>query len=220
MIQTHNFPFGAVWKESLCKQALFSRLRNKKEPRRVLFTAHRCSFYRVSSYPAYPAAETVQTGRADPFSCGAGSFRVSMLQYWHGARRAAPPALLCRASFPDGCTADARARPSQWLSAVNASSSGRTPGTMRHTASGNCHRGNLPTGQHKVTDGNLLVHALVDKPLVNALIMAADQNKVLLCEQLTRFLLLNGCPCAERNTVCTCSPALSADGTDTAAQPA
>ena len=42
MIQTHNFPFGAVWKESLCKQALFSHLRNKKEPRRVLFTAHRC----------------------------------------------------------------------------------------------------------------------------------------------------------------------------------
>lgn len=42
MIQTHNFPFGAVWKESLCKQALFSCLRNKKEPRRVLFTAHRC----------------------------------------------------------------------------------------------------------------------------------------------------------------------------------
>ena len=54
----------------------------------------------------------------------------------------------------------------------------------------NCHRGDLSAGQHKVTDGNLLVHALVDKPLVNALIMAADQNKVLLCEQLTRFLLV------------------------------
>ena len=52
------------------------------------------------------------------------------------------------------------------------------------------HRRNLAAGQHKVTDGNLLVHALVDKPLVNALIMAADQNKVLLCEQLTRFLLI------------------------------
>lgn len=33
MIQTHNFPFGAVWKESLCKQALFSAFAaTKKNP--------------------------------------------------------------------------------------------------------------------------------------------------------------------------------------------
>ena len=167
MIQTHNFPFGAVRKESLCKQALFSHLRNKKEPRRVLFTAHRCEFYRESFYPAYPAAETAQTGQADPFSCGAGSFRVSMLRCLHDGRREAPPALPCRASFPGGCTADARAdRPSgfpreRFLVRQNA----------RHHAAycvRDSHRGNLPAGQHKVTDGDLLVHALVDKALVNA----------------------------------------------------
>ena len=39
-----------------------------------------------------------------------------------------------------GCSS----RPSQWLSAVNASSSGRTPGTMRHTASATAIAGISP----------------------------------------------------------------------------
>ena len=52
------------------------------------------------------------------------------------------------------------------------------------------HRGDLAAGEHEITDGNLLIHALVDEPLIDTLIMAADEDKVLLCEQFTRFFLI------------------------------
>ena len=44
---------------------------------------------------------------------------------------------------------------------------------------GHAHGRQFAAGEDEVTDGDLLIHALVDKPLVNALIVAADQNDVL-----------------------------------------
>ena len=40
------------------------------------------------------------------------------------------------------------------------------------------HGGDFAAGEHKVAQRDFLVHALVNKPLVNALVMAADQNQV------------------------------------------
>ena len=40
------------------------------------------------------------------------------------------------------------------------------------------HGGNLPAGEDEVAKRNLLVHALVNKPLVDALIVTADQNQI------------------------------------------
>ena len=91
-------PSATVWAVAVAAVGYFigSRLEKKREAAREA-----------------EQAQTVQTGRADPFSCGAGSFRVSMLRCLHGGRRAAPRVLPCRASFPGGYTADARAdRPS------------------------------------------------------------------------------------------------------------
>ena len=63
------------------------------------------------------------------------------------------------------------------------------------------HGRDLAAGQHEITDGDLLIHALVDKPLVDSLIMTADQNKMLLREQLTRFFLIERAP-VRRETPC------------------
>ncbi|MPM86835.1 hypothetical protein SDC9_133927 [bioreactor metagenome] len=40
------------------------------------------------------------------------------------------------------------------------------------------HGGNFPAGEDKVSHGELFVHAFVQKPLVHALIVTADQNQV------------------------------------------
>ena len=53
----------------------------------------------------------------------------------------------------------------------------------RHQAAhcvGHRHGGNLPPGEHKVPQGDLLIHIAVDESLVNALIVAAHQNQVLM----------------------------------------
>jgi hypothetical protein len=52
----------------------------------------------------------------------------------------------------------------------------------RHHAAhriGHRHGSDLAAGEHKVTQGDLLVHAFINEPLVNALIMAANQNQIL-----------------------------------------
>ena len=55
------------------------------------------------------------------------------------------------------------------------------------------HGGNLAAGEDEVTHGNLLVHALVDEPLVNALVVAADQNEVVVAFlQFLGDLLIEG----------------------------
>ena len=43
---------------------------------------------------------------------------------------------------------------------------------------GHGHGGNLAAGEDEVPQGDLLVHALVDEPLVDALVVAADQNQI------------------------------------------
>ena len=49
-----------------------------------------------------------------------------------------------------------------------------------HAAHGvaHCHGGDLPAGEDEVAHGDLLVHALVQKPLVHALVVAAHQDQV------------------------------------------
>ena len=42
------------------------------------------------------------------------------------------------------------------------------------------HGGDLPAGENKVSQGELLVHTSGDKPLVDSLIMAADQHQVVI----------------------------------------
>ena len=39
------------------------------------------------------------------------------------------------------------------------------------------HGGDLPPGEHEIPQGDLLVHALVDEPLVDALVVAAHQDQ-------------------------------------------
>ena len=53
--------------------------------------------------------------------------------------------------------------------------------TGHHAADGirHCHGGNLAAGEDEIAHADFLVHALVNKALVNALIMAADQNQVI-----------------------------------------
>ena len=114
MIQTHNFPFGAVWKESLCKQALFSRLRSKKNPEGFFLPLIAVNFIENLLIPLIlrlklckqvgPVLARVRRRLISRrHSCDIGM--VSAQQ--HLRHR------LGRASFPDGCTAGARAaRPS------------------------------------------------------------------------------------------------------------
>ncbi len=52
------------------------------------------------------------------------------------------------------------------------------------------HGRDLAAREHEIAHGDLFVDAFVEKALVHALIMAADQNKMLLREQLTRFFLI------------------------------
>ena len=55
---------------------------------------------------------------------------------------------------------------------------------MRHTASATAMAGDLPAGEHKISQGDLLVYALINKALVDALIVTADQNEmVIVCGQ-------------------------------------
>ena len=56
------------------------------------------------------------------------------------------------------------------------------------------HGGNLPAGEDEVTQRNFLVHALVNKPLVNALVMAADQNQIVQLAQANGVRLTEGMP--------------------------
>ena len=42
------------------------------------------------------------------------------------------------------------------------------------------HGRDLPAGEHKVAEGDFLVHALFDKALVHTLIVAADQHQVVI----------------------------------------
>ena len=42
------------------------------------------------------------------------------------------------------------------------------------------HGGELAAGQHKVAEGELLVHACLDEALVNALVVTADEHKVVI----------------------------------------
>ena len=44
----------------------------------------------------------------------------------------------------------------------------------------NGHGGNLPSGEDKIPKGQLLVHTLVNEPLVNALVVAADHDKAVI----------------------------------------
>ena len=57
---------------------------------------------------------------------------------------------------------------------------------------GDCHGSQFSAGKHKIADGNLLIHALVNKPLVNALIVTADQNQVVQLRQPPCILLTEG----------------------------
>lgn len=57
---------------------------------------------------------------------------------------------------------------------------------MRHRQSARAHGGYLAAGEDKVACGYLLVHALVQEALIHALVVAADQDKmVILCLQFT-----------------------------------
>ena len=53
------------------------------------------------------------------------------------------------------------------------------------------HRRQLAAGQHEVANRNFLIHALVEEPLVDALIVPADQNqRIIVPPELLRLLLL------------------------------
>ena len=54
------------------------------------------------------------------------------------------------------------------------------------------HGRNLAPGDHKVPQGDLLVHALLDEALVQALVVAAHQNDVLPPQQLPGHALVKG----------------------------
>ena len=54
--------------------------------------------------------------------------------------------------------------------------------TGHHAAHGvrYCHGGDLSAGEDEIAHGQFLVHARVDEPLVNALVVAADQNQMVI----------------------------------------
>ena len=52
----------------------------------------------------------------------------------------------------------------------------------RHHAThrvGHRHSGNLPAGEDEVSQGQLFIHTFVNESLVNALVMAANQDQTL-----------------------------------------
>ena len=51
------------------------------------------------------------------------------------------------------------------------------------------HCGTLTAGQHIIPDGDIICHNLLEYALVNALIVTAEQDKILLFRQLFRQLL-------------------------------
>lgn len=55
---------------------------------------------------------------------------------------------------------------------------GEHPGYQPCHRVGHHHGGQLAAGEHKVADGDLLVYTLLNEPLVDALIVAAHQNQV------------------------------------------
>ena len=57
---------------------------------------------------------------------------------------------------------------------------------------GDGHGGDFPAGEDKISQGDFLVHAFVDKPLVNALVVAADQNQVIQLAQPDSVCLAEG----------------------------
>lgn len=46
--------------------------------------------------------------------------------------------------------------------------------------------GQFPAGEHIVPDGKLLIHQLLDEPLVHPLVVAADEQEVFLLRKLDR----------------------------------
>ena len=67
--------------------------------------------------------------------------------------------------------------------------------TGHHTAQAVRHRhgGDLAAGQHEIAQRQFLVHALLQEPLVHALIVAANQDQVVvLLLQLAGHLLVEG----------------------------
>ena len=64
--------------------------------------------------------------------------------------------------------------------------------TGDHAADGvrHRHRRKLAAGQHKIAERDLLVDAGIDKPLVDALVVAAGQNKmIIVADELARLFL-------------------------------
>ena len=64
-----------------------------------------------------------------------------------------------------------------------------------HAAHGirHSHGRDFPAGEHKIPQGYLLVHTLVNKALVDALIVPADENDVLkLARKLLCLFLVEG----------------------------
>ena len=57
---------------------------------------------------------------------------------------------------------------------------GQDPGQEPAHRVAHCHGSDLAAGEHEVAQGELFVHALVDKALVDALVVAADQDEVLI----------------------------------------
>ena len=55
---------------------------------------------------------------------------------------------------------------------------GEHPGHQPGHRVGHHHGGQLAAGEHEVADGDLLVHTLLNEPLVDALIVPAHQNQV------------------------------------------
>ena len=66
--------------------------------------------------------------------------------------------------------------------------------TGHHTANciRHCHGSNFAAGQHKVTQGNLFINALIDETLIDALIMTADQNQIFHLAQTNGICLPKG----------------------------
>ena len=66
--------------------------------------------------------------------------------------------------------------------------------TGNHAADGvsHCHGSDLAAGEDEVTQGDLLIHALVDKTLVDALVMTADNDDIFHLAQADSIFLLEG----------------------------
>ena len=66
------------------------------------------------------------------------------------------------------------------------------PGDHAAHGIGDGHGGDLAAGEDEIPDGYFLVYALIDKPLVNALVVAADQDQVVQLAQADGIRLGEG----------------------------